>query len=58
MIPLIEEHRAALAKLCQEYGVVKLKIFGSAATGALQYATSDLDFIADFADKSEGYAGR
>lgn len=58
MIPLVEERRAALAELCRQHCVTKLEIFGSAATGAFKEATSDLDFIAEFADHSAGYADR
>jgi hypothetical protein len=36
-----------------------LQLFGSAATGAFSHATSDLDFIAEFADtQSADYADR
>lgn len=58
MIPLIVERRAAIAELCRKYGVRRLDLFGSAATGAFREATSDLDFVADFADRSPGYADR
>src|SRR5829696_4262412 len=56
---LIEEHREAIRALCQEYGVRRLDLFGSAETGAFDAATSDLDFVATFADtRSPGYADR
>ena len=56
---LIEHHRDAIHALCQEYGVRRLDLFGSAATGAFDAATSDLDFVAEFADtRSPGYADR
>jgi predicted nucleotidyltransferase len=56
---LIEEHRDAIRALCQQYGVRRLDLFGSAATGAFDSATSDLDFVAEFADtRSPGYADR
>lgn len=48
MIPLIEEHRAAIAELCREYGVAKLEVFGSAATGAFDPDSSDVDFIVEY----------
>jgi uncharacterized protein len=55
----IEQHRDAIRTLCQQYGVRRLDLFGSAATGAFDAATSDLDFVADFADtRSPGYADR
>ncbi len=59
MIALIEQHLDAIRALCREYGVRRLDLFGSAATGAFDEATSDLDFVATFADtRSPGYADR
>jgi predicted nucleotidyltransferase len=59
MIGLIEEHRAEITALCRQYGVLRLDVFGSAATGAFNATTSDLDFIATFADTEKpGYARR
>ena len=58
MIALVAQHREAVAELCRRFGVRRLDLFGSAATGAFQEATSDLDFVADFADRSPGYADR
>ncbi len=59
MIDLIEAHRDAIIALCRQYGVRRLDLFGSAATGAFDAATSDLDFIATFADTEKpGYAHR
>ena len=56
---LIENHRDAIRALCQQYGVRRLDLFGSAATGAFDAATSDLDFVAEFADtRSPGYSDR
>ena len=56
---LIETHQDAIRALCQQYGVRHLDLFGSAATGAFDAATSDLDFVATFADtRSPGYADR
>jgi predicted nucleotidyltransferase len=58
MIPLVEERTADLADLCRHYGVRRLDVFGSAATGTFREDTSDLDFVVDFADRSPGYADR
>jgi uncharacterized protein len=56
---LVEEHRDAIRALCQEYGVRRLDLFGSAATVAFDTATNDLDFVATFAEtRSTGYADR
>jgi predicted nucleotidyltransferase len=47
---LVERHRAALSDLCRRYGVKRLYLFGSAASGRLQPA-SDLDFLVEMADR-------
>jgi predicted nucleotidyltransferase len=59
MIPEIYQQKSNLATLCQRYSVRRLQLFGSAATGAFMPATSDLDFIAEFADtQAADYADR
>jgi predicted nucleotidyltransferase len=59
MIPEIDQQQAKLAKLCRRYRVRQLQLFGSAVTGAFVPATSDLDFIAEFADThADDYADR
>jgi predicted nucleotidyltransferase len=59
MNELIEQYRDAIRALCQKYGVRRLDLFGSATTGAFDPVTSDLDFVATFADtRSPGYADR
>lgn len=58
-IDVVARHRDAIRALCQKYGVKRLDLFGSAATGDFDPATSDLDFVAAFADtRSPGYADR
>lgn len=55
----IGQQRAALMALCRRFGVRRLDLFGSAAQGRFDPATSDLDFIVEFADAGEpGYALR
>ncbi|WP_181274966.1 nucleotidyltransferase family protein [Brevibacterium oceani] len=44
----IEIDADAVAELCREYGVARLRIFGSAVTGEFDPASSDVDFIVDF----------
>ena len=38
-----------VAALCRRFGVSRLEVFGSAAVGGFDPATSDYDFIARFA---------
>jgi predicted nucleotidyltransferase len=59
MIDLVTQHLDDIAALCRHYGVRRLDLFGSAATGEFDPETSDLDFVATFADTHlPGYAGR
>ena len=59
MIAEIGQHKPELIALCQRYRVNRLDLFGSAATGDFNPATSDYDFIATFSDANlPGYARR
>jgi len=48
MAPLIEQHRDALVALCHEYHVLRLEVFGSAATDAFDPERSDVDLLVEF----------
>ena len=48
MNPTIEEHLEAIAALCRDYGVKRLELFGSAASGRFDANTSDFDFVVEF----------
>ena len=50
MIDIVTEHLDDIPALCRQFGVRRLDLFGSAAAGAFDPATSDLDFVATFAD--------
>ena len=56
--PHIQAHKAELHVLCRAHGVERLELFGSPTSEAFDAASSDLDFIVQFADKSPGYADR
>jgi predicted nucleotidyltransferase len=47
MYHLIEEKREILRSFCDRFGVRRLEIFGSAATGRFDPAMSDLDFLVE-----------
>ena len=51
MIDITDEQMARVRELCAEYGVVKLELFGSAATDAFDPTRSDLDVVATFGDR-------
>jgi hypothetical protein len=57
-LPRFDFRKAKLHALCRTYGVERLELFGSATSEAFDVATSDLDFIVQFADTSPGYADR
>lgn len=44
----IESRRAEIDEICARFGVRRLEVFGSAATGAFDPARSDLDFMVEF----------
>jgi predicted nucleotidyltransferase len=54
MIALVERKKNELAELCRTFDVERLELFGSAAEGSFQTATSDLDFIVRFSAPSAG----
>ena len=58
MITLLRERQVEIAELCRTYGVRRLDVFGSAATGEFDPATSDYDFVIDFSEYSPGVATR
>lgn len=48
MIALLEEKREQIAALCRRHRVQRLEAFGSAARGAFDAESSDLDFLVEF----------
>ena len=48
MLPLIEQNQPQIAELCRRYDVKRLELFGSAATGKFDPASSDVDFLVEF----------
>ena len=48
MLEEIRQLRPALAALCRRHHVVRLELFGSAARGDFDRATSDVDFLVEF----------
>ena len=53
----IEPRRAELASLCRRYHVLRLDLFGSAATGQSRAGESDFDFLVEFEARPPcGYA--
>ena len=57
MVPEVAQRKSEIEALCREFGVLRLELFGSAATGNFT-AESDLDFLVEFTDKGPGYFNR
>lgn len=49
--------REAIAHACDRFGVARLRIFGSAATGNFDPKRSDLDFFVDFLPEVDDLLG-
>lgn len=58
MIALVADRKDEIAALCRHYNIQRLDLFGSAATGAFDPKTSDLDFVVDLGDYEDGVARR
>ena len=59
MIPEIEHSRLELETVCRRHRVLRLELFGSAASGAFEAGNSDLDFLVEFEPPiGTGYADR
>jgi len=46
----IDARREEIARVCAQFGVRRLELFGSAATGAFDPTRSDVDFLVEFND--------
>jgi predicted nucleotidyltransferase len=62
MIPAVKKRTEELAGLCNRYHVLRLSLFGSAATGGFDPDGSDLDFVVEFAklpprERADAYFG-
>ena len=58
MLQLIEQHRAEIEALCRKYGVIRLDLFGSAASGDSFTSDSDVDFFFEFDTNPVGLTDR
>ena len=57
MVGELERRRDDIVKLCERYGVSRLEVFGSAATGSTFDEDSDVDFLYEM-EPGPGYADR
>jgi uncharacterized protein len=54
VIALVESKRSELARLCEEFRVQRLELYGSAVRGGCDALRSDLDFLVTFRDVPAG----
>lgn len=54
MLEAIKSKRKAIEALCNEFGVRRLELFGSATGDRFDPATSDMDFLVEFIPSPEG----
>ncbi len=52
-LPLLIDRLESLRHLCDRYGVDRLEVFGSAAKGLFDPASSDLDFVVQMMGQRE-----
>jgi predicted nucleotidyltransferase len=50
----LTRHRPEIERLCRQYRVRRLELFGSAAAGEFRPGKSDLDFLVEFEPLSAG----
>ena len=51
---IVETKLSGIAELCRRFGVRRLDLFGSAATGRFEPTRSDLDFLVAFEEMPSG----
>ena len=51
---IIERNLRAITELCRRFGVRRLHLFGSAATGRFDPGRSDFDFLVEFEEMPAG----
>ncbi|MDO9714379.1 nucleotidyltransferase family protein [Paracraurococcus lichenis] len=54
VLPVTSEALAALPELCERFGVLRLALFGSAATGHFNPEDSDIDLLVAFREPPPG----
>ena len=54
IIPDLAQHQQEIEQLCRKFGVQRLELFGSAASGHFRPGESDLDFLVEFEPRPPG----
>lgn len=55
---IITDNLHAIQAICEEFGVARLELFGSAARDDFDPEKSDIDFIVEFIDHGAGISDR
>jgi len=58
MHELIKTKIAEISELCLKFRVKRLEVFGSAASGDFDQASSDIDFLVEFLPRNQGEFSR
>lgn len=58
MVPLVSNNLDSIREICQQFGVARLELFGSASRGDFDPKSSDIDVIVDFLDYGLGVSDR
>lgn len=58
MIRLVADNVSQIRAICEQFGVERLELFGSASRGDFDPDTSDIDVIVDFLDYGFGVSDR
>ncbi len=58
MIPSISARIEDIARLCRQFSIQRLEVFGSAANGTFDPETSDIDFLVDLGEYEPHVADR
>jgi uncharacterized protein len=56
MPPIVSAKKMEIEVACRQFGVARLDVFGSAASGTFDTAKSDLDFLVSFGQKARAKA--
>ena len=54
MIEILDNYRPQIEALCRRHHVCRLELFGSAASGEFDNASSDIDFLVEFEQLKQG----
>ena len=56
MLPSVSARHIEIENACRQFGVARLDVFGSAASGSFETANSDLDFLVSFDERARSKA--